>query len=86
VQHQIERNDVGMAHRVFTAVAEVLPCDGFDHLTGIAIQRGWGDILNVRLSITSPESNARRELGAKLRGAIEVVLGSERHFVQIVWR
>src|ERR1035441_575940 len=39
---------VGMTKRVLTAVAQVLPDEGPDHLTRLDIRRGWGDVLNVR--------------------------------------
>jgi hypothetical protein len=34
---------------VLSALAQVLPDDGHNHLTKLDIRRGWGDVLHVRL-------------------------------------
>jgi hypothetical protein len=82
-----------MTKRVFSAITQVLPDDddgdgdgdGDAYLTRVDIRRGWGNVLNVRLHTTTPHTEAGREFGEKLRGAIEHALGDERHLVEIVW-
>ena len=74
-----------MTKRVLTAVPQVLPDEGPDHLTRLDIRRGWGDVLNVRIHTTMSRSTAGREFAAKLREAIDDALGDERHAVEIVW-
>ena len=74
-----------MTKRVLSAIAEVLPDDGHNYLTKVDIRRGWGDVLNVQLHATMPRTEDERELGEKLRAAIDEALRDERHLVEIVW-
>lgn len=74
-----------MTKRVLSAIAEVLPDDGHNYLTKVDIRRGWGDVLNVQLHTTMPRTEGGRELGEKLRDAIDKALRDERHLVEIVW-
>jgi hypothetical protein len=73
-----------MTKRVLSAIVQALPDDGHNYLTKVDIRRGWGDVLNVQLHTTMPPT-AGRELGEKLRDAINEALRDERHFVEIVW-
>ena len=73
-----------MTKRILSAIAQVLPDDGHTYLTEVEIRRGWGDVLNVQLHTTMPRTEAGREFGNKLRGAIDEALEGERHFVEIV--
>lgn len=75
----------GMTKRVLTAIAKVLPDDDQNYLTKLEIRRGWGNIFNVQLHTTMPQSEAGREFGDELRLAIGEALGDERHHVEIVW-
>jgi tryptophan synthase beta subunit len=74
-----------MTKRVLTAIAEVLPDDGHAYLAKVDIRRGWGNVLNVRLHTTMRPTEAGRELGERLRDAVDQALEDERHLVEIVW-
>jgi hypothetical protein len=77
--------EVDVTRRVLAALAQVLPDDGCNHLTRLDFHHGWGDTLNVRLHTTMPPSEIGRELGAKLREAVDNALIGQRHTVDIVW-
>jgi RNA binding exosome subunit len=74
-----------MTKRVLSAIAQALPDDGHNFLTKLVIRRGWGNVLNIQLHTTMPQSEVGREFGEQLRDAIDEVLRDERHLVEIVW-
>ena len=40
---------VGAVRRVLDALGQVLPEEGYGHLTRLDIRHGWGNVLNIRL-------------------------------------
>ena len=69
---------------VLLGLAEALPQDGYNVLTGIDMRTGWGDTIFVTIrSGIPPES--RDEVGSRYRMAVAGALGPARHHFHVQW-
>ena len=74
----------GAVRRV-DALGQVLPEEGYGHLTGLDIRKGWGNMLKIRLCTPLSQAKDGEEFGARVRRVVDDALGAERHVVEIVW-
>lgn len=70
---------------ILRALAEALPEEGEDILTGLEIRDAWGDAVLVRLHTRATRSPATDQLAERLRMAVLGEVGDLRHRVEIVW-
>jgi hypothetical protein len=75
----------GAVRRVLDALGQVLPEEGYGHLTGLDIRKGWGNVLKIRLYTPLSQTKDGEEFGARVRRVVDDALGAERHVVEIVW-
>jgi hypothetical protein len=73
----------GTTKRVFHALANAVPEDGWSAISALNLRRGWGNVVDVR--VHTPLSLGQREEMAPLQLAIEVALAEYRHRVEIIW-
>jgi hypothetical protein len=66
-------------------LAEALPLQGHNILTGVEMRTGWGDTIfvTVRSGVT-PQEN-RQEVETRYKMAVVAALGDARHHIQVKW-
>jgi hypothetical protein len=71
--------------RVLLGLAEALPLQGHNILTGVEMRTGWGDTIfvTVRSGVT-PQEN-RQEVETRYKMAVVAALGDARHHIQVKW-
>ncbi|MGP0031507.1 MAG: hypothetical protein ACLPVF_13495 [Acidimicrobiales bacterium] len=77
--------DNQLAKNLLIALAQSLPDEGPSPLSGVHMQRGWGDVVNVRLHTTVAPTPDGRVIGVELSQAVSRALQGQRHAVDIVW-
>jgi hypothetical protein len=70
-----------VSKQVLDALAEAHPGQGTFAVTKVEIHRGWGDLVNVTIFASHPDSLASH--GRAVRDAVERALGTERFRVRL---
>jgi hypothetical protein len=71
--------------RVLLELAEALPLEGTNVLTGVDMRTGWGDTIFVTLRSGIPPHENRQEVETRYKMAVVVALGDARHQIQVKW-
>ena len=76
---------VELTKQVLLELAEALPAEGYNLITGLEMYTGWANTIYVTIrSGSSPLSN-RDDLRARFTAAVASALGNARHHVQVHW-
>lgn len=76
---------VELTKQVLLELAEALPAEGYNLITGLEMHTGWADTIYVTIrSGASPLGN-RDELRARFTAAVASALGDARHHIQVHW-
>ena len=71
--------------RVLLELAEALPLEGQNVLTGVDMRTGWGDTIFVTVRSGIRQHENRQEVENRYKMAVVVALGDVRHQIQVKW-
>lgn len=76
---------VELTKQVLLELAEALPADGYNVLTGLEMHTGWADTIYVTIRSGSSPLGDREDLRARFTAAVASAFGNARHHVQVHW-
>ena len=74
-----------LTRSVLVELAEALPAEGQNVLTGIDMRTGWGDIIFVTIRSDLSPLYSRDDVGNRYKLAVAAALGAARHQIEVRW-